>query len=546
MIPHKLNSKLLILAIIGIVLYFSSNIFMNIKQGDAMGNLAAPSVTKAEAQDAAVRFASEKLMFTAAKVEAMYQSDKYASGYIAKNGLMDAYREHLQEKVPLDYWMIVASDSTGRSIRIKTSMDTPDVKGWDMSESHSSSRAENHYTVAEKALAEAGYNPADWNYSEEPLISSQSADSFIFVSKTEKLGEAVPSVTIGVQNGKAVSVSAGLKVPDSYMDWIKNQEKLAKYMTWGFLFFTVAMGITALVLAIVKGREVRWSRGILMTVIFFALYLAQNFNVSEAMMSAQGLDPRAESLAKMFMVIITVFLSLLMAAAVWFCLLSGEQQWRSMGERLWSRWRDPEFGQDVFYGMGRGYLICLFILGIQQVAFLIAGEVFDSFSITDPAQSTMNMRWAFLFPTTAWVAAIMEEGIFRLFGIALFKRMFRNNFMAVLVSSLIWGLGHTSYTIYPSYTRLFEVTLLGFIFGYTMLRYGFLTAVFTHASMNSLLMAIYLVVEKPGGSSILWALFYVALPTLIGYAIRYLHPRLGGRHRPQNPEPVLPPPPLMP
>lgn len=543
MIPHKLNSKLLVLALIGIILYFFSSIVMNLKHGDALEeDVKAAAVTKEAAVEAAITYAGETLGIPVESAEAMYQSDKYATGYIVKNALKAQYEQGFQNTAPLDYWLVIANRKEGGSIRLKVSMDAPEVKGWDLTEPLGRAHDERGLTAAEKALADSGYSLKDWEYSPRAGGSTE-ANRFTFVSKTEILQDAPLSITVGVKSGKAVSLTTGLKVPEPYMDWIKGQEKMAQRMTWVFLLFTAAMGITALVLAIVHGKHVRWSRGILMTTVFFALYMLQNFNVSDAVLAAQGMNKDTEFIAVIIMNIIVVILAFLLAVAVWFSFLSGEQQWRKMGLNLWPRWRDPEFGRDIFYGMGRGYLICFFILGVQQIAFLIAGEAFDSFSIGDPSQSTMNMRWPYLFPATAWVAAIMEEAIYRLFGVALFKRILRNNFLALLVSSAIWGLGHTGYTIYPSYTRLFEVTLLGLIFGYAFLKYGFMTAVFAHAIMDSLLMALYLVIEEPSPANALWAVFYVALPAIIGYIIRFLHPRLGNRSPHQRPG--LPPEPHL-
>ncbi|MNC76506.1 hypothetical protein D3C75_1282410 [compost metagenome] len=82
--------------------------------------------------------------------------------------------------------------------------------------------------------------------------------------------------------------------------------------------------------------------------------------------------------------------------------------------------------------------------------------------------------------------------------------------------------------------------MLGLIFGYVFLRYGFFTAVFAHAIMDSLLMSIYLMVEQPTLPHILAGIFYIILPALIGFIIRYLHPRFGGPRR-RPPEAAEPP-----
>lgn len=139
------------------------------------------------------------------------------------------------------------------------------------------------------------------------------------------------------------------------------------------------------------------------------------------------------------------------------------------------------------------------------------------------------MLWPAIFPTMAWMAAISEEIIFRLFAIAILRKLLRNWFLAILLPSVAWALGHTAYTIYPSYTRLFEVTLLGFIFSLTFLRYGLITAIFTHATMDSLLMGLSLLASAQTAAYSIIGILYILLPAIIGYAIMLL------RRRPPDP-----------
>lgn len=542
MIPIQWNKKLIVLAVLGIILYFGSNIALSVLKGNAgEEGLGTPAVKPEQAGEAAVQYAASRLNLKAELPEAALQSDKYASGFITKHNLKEAYEQNLAEYMLLDYWLVTANLPNGEKLRLKVGLDEPEVLGWELLTEHPLRTSDRGLALAAEALAQAGYNPQDLQPDDDLPVSSQKGVSFTFTSQTLTAGDAPFAVTVRVSGDRAIAVNPGLQLPQTYLDWIGEQERIVRLTSFGFLGFTAVMGIAALVLAIVNRKRVVWSRGLLLTGIFLALFLIQNFNVTQAMLMAETSSPTMEAIAQIIMNIIITVLALLLTLAVWFSLLSGEEQLRRLNLRLWPRWRDPEFGRDVFYGMGRGYLICLFILGIQQAAFLLAGLAFDSFSINDPSQSTWNMKWAVLFPASAWVAAIMEEAIYRVFGVTVLKRLLRFTFPAVLVSSFIWGLGHTGYSIFPSYTRLMEVTVLGIIFGYVFLRYGFFTAVFAHAIMDSLLMSIYLMVEQPSLPHILAGIFYIILPVLIGFLIRYLHPRFGGPRQPHLPKAAEPP-----
>lgn len=541
MIPHKLNSKLLFLALLGIILYFVSNVILTLTSNESMEeDIGAPAVSRVEAQQAALRFTEERLGLKGTETDIAYQTDKYASGYVAKNQLRKPYKEQFADKVPLDYWMVRVHITDRDTVTVNVGLDKPIVTGWSSGEPQETPHEDKWQTVAMKTLKDHGYNPEDWSYSPEESIY---ANTFVFISKTERLGDAPMILTVGVWDGVAVSLQPGFLVPDSFMDYIEPQEKLAGWMTGSSIALSAILGLTALILAIVNGRSVNWSRGIFLSLVVLILYILQNLNMADALLLVQG-NNNGSIMQALMMVFVVVF-AILTALSVWFSLLSGDQQWRRMGHNYWPRWRDPEFGEDVFYGMGRGYLICFFIMGAQQFLFMIAGQTFDSFIINDPSQSIYNMKWPWIFPTLAWVAAIMEEAVYRLFGGAIFKRMLRFNFLALLVPGIIWALGHTGYTIYPSYTRLIEVTVLAFIFGYTFLKYGLITAIFAHAILDSLLMSIALMVGDPTPTNIALGLFYIFLPVLIGYVIRYLHPRFGGPRRkpiePLQPEPRLTP-----
>lgn len=531
MIPHKMNGRLLFLALIGIILYFTANLISSLDKSTAMEDeVGAPAVSKAKAEETAKTFLSEKFGFSADELFVAYENDPYISGYLIKNNLKNTYDTAYEEKAPLDYWTVTAKKTgSNEQYSVEIGLEHPGVTAWKKNAPLPAAHDEKGAAAARKALSDAGYNPDQWTY--EPN-KRDGGNRFVFTSKTERIGEATMLIEIGVKNGEAVSFKPSFGVPESYMHYIRSQEKSADWMTVGSLVLTVAFGITALVYAIKYGKEISFVRGIFLSATVFVLYVISNMNMADGLMATSG-EPGSDAVMKAVLGVFVVVAGALTGVAVWLCLIAGDQQWRRKGWNPWPRWRDRDFGEETFYGMGRAYLICLFILGIQQMLFLVAGNVFGAFGVNDPSQSVFNMKWPGLFPVLAWVAAIMEEAVYRQFGIVLFLKILRIRFLSVLVPGFIWALGHTGYTIYPSYTRLFEVTVLGIVFGYTFLRYGLITAILTHAVMDSLLMGLSLMMEDPTAAHIALGLFYIALPAVIGYVIRFLHPRF--RPKPRRP-----------
>jgi len=122
-------------------------------------------------------------------------------------------------------------------------------------------------------------------------------------------------------------------------------------------------------------------------------------------------------------------------------------------------------------------------------------------------------------PVLAWAAAISEEAVFRFFGIGLFRRWFRHSFAAAILPTLFWSLGHVMYPFYPSTTRLFELMVVGLLFSFIFVRYGFITSMFTHAIFNSIAVGSSLIMVG-GAANMISAIFFILLPVLIAYVLR--------------------------
>lgn len=299
------------------------------------------------------------------------------------------------------------------------------------------------------------------------------------------------------------------------------------------LLLQLSMGIGAIVLTVHYHGTISYTRGLFITSVYMFIAAIQNANMYPAFKTTVIADSDP-SFGLNFNLIFSHSFVFVTGVFVYLSLVSGAAAWQATNRNLWARWRETDYGKHVLQAMGRGYLICFIILGAQHTLFWIAAEYFGMWSTNDPMFSTENLLIPAFFPLLAWAAAISEEAIYRLFGIIFFKRIVRNTFVAVLLSSMIWAIGHTSYPIYPAYTRFVEVTVLGLLFGWIYLRYGFITAVFAHATVNSLLMAFSLFAL--GLEHVLPGLFYIALPAIVGVLTYWAHTSFGPgrRHQPSS------------
>jgi hypothetical protein len=527
MIPHKFNARLVILAMIGMILFIGSAQVTSMSQDDSMQTeTGTPLVSKDQAITAATTYLQSRFAyFKASQTTITYESNKTLSGYLQKNKLTKSYKKEFNSRYPLDFWQVQVWDElSGKRYLIDVGLEHPNVAGW--SAVTEQIQADNGVALTEAQALETAVGFAKEqgyklnNFHTNPVVQKSNTLLFEFVSNIAKIGDAKQKLTIGVSGKEVSSYHVDFDVPEADSLWMDKQDTYGQWLSLVSLVFLLIFAITAIVISIRKRKLISFSRGWVLTGTFLVISFAGTFNA----LPSAGMDLGVKNAAVylIFYLIFTLGINFLLAATVYFTLISGVYMWREKGWNPWPRWKEKRFGAEVFYGMGRGYLLCIFILGVQQALLLFAGTTFHSFAINDPSQSEYNMLWPLLFPTMAWMAAISEEIIFRLFGIILFQKLLRFRFLAVLIPSVIWALGHTAYSIYPSYTRLFEVTVLGFIFSYIFLRYGLITAIFTHAIMDSLLMGISLLYSAQNSNFALVGGFYIILPAIIAYGIRFI------------------------
>ncbi|MFC0211308.1 CPBP family intramembrane glutamic endopeptidase [Paenibacillus chartarius] len=526
------NRNLLLLAALGVFLYGAViGISSWLKPGEA--GTEKPVVSKREAAEAALAFARERFGVGEADTFVTYRTHQLRSTYLERKTLADTYEKKYGDKYPIEYFTVEIRSKSGDQHRfIDVNYTNKQILGWAVADDVLDARLKANpdrtksETVASAELKRLGYDPGDFTLMSR---TDQRATLFLFESKSVAIGDAKLQLEIDADEREVFGFSPVFVVPQEHIDWKASQDWQASLMTWVSLGFMFLMAVAGFIYAIVYRKQISFARGALLTLIYAVFYCTNNLNMFPAFKAESG--TAASQLDIIAISIFMNFVTLLLTIGVYVSFVSGAELWRRTGWNPWPRWREAAFGAEVWVSMGRGYLICLFILGVQQVLFFVAEHGFGIWAVADASNSPLNMLVPSLFPLLAWCAAISEEATFRLFGIAFFERIVRWRFAAVLLPSIIWAASHTQYPIYPVYTRLVEVTILGIIFGYVFLKYGFMTVMFAHATMDLLLMGLDLLVTG-SGADIGWGLFHMASPLLIAAVLAWLHGRSQRRRRP--------------
>lgn len=139
------------------------------------------------------------------------------------------------------------------------------------------------------------------------------------------------------------------------------------------------------------------------------------------------------------------------------------------------------FSREVTRTVLLGYCFAIVMIGMQTGIFEFGYRYFDVWVEQSRLSRFSSAYYPFLgILFLAINASVAEETFYRLFGVNFSFKMFRNPALAILIPTVIWGLGHTGYMVFPFWFRGLEVTLLGIFIVFVYLRFGLICVVIQH------------------------------------------------------------------
>lgn len=309
---------------------------------------------------------------------------------------------------------------------------------------------------------------------------------------------------VGIAGDIPVRYTEYLKVPDV---WERDYAKLRSMNEAAGYVDTMLLLLTAVAMMIVlvrrlMGGTVRWHAAGILGAITAALQFLSALN----MIPAQIYEYDTTTGFGAF-VVKTLALALLsglsFGAAIFLIAAAAEPLYRGRLGRFQSldailrprALRTKEY----FIASIVGLTMTCFFFAYENIFYIVATR-FGAWSPRDVAYSDLlstAFPWVYVL-FIGWFPAISEEFISRMFSIPFFESLLRPARIAKLpiamvVAAGIWGFGHATYPNQPWFIRGLEVGIAGIIFGLVFYRFGIISVVICHFSVDALYTAFALI-----------------------------------------------------
>ncbi len=435
----------------------------------------------------------------------VFHSDGWADRYLQKTIGVKKEEEFLkQHNYNLFYWNIrFFKESQKEEYRVTISPKTAEVLSFE----HSIEDIERRENIDKEfarqkaeGFIENAYkiDLAEYNFHAEDAKRYDSRMDYTF--SWEKKGVYIPwdndqggaklLVSITLAGNEIRSFNKNwLDIPEKFKRYIENRLSLGQYLS-SFSFLLIAALIIFSIYTVFKKKHTVTAKLSRKLYIYLAALLI-GVNIlaiaNEFQRLVMGYPTTMNMASYLWLSIMRIFLSVGFGGVLFVFpgvageLLRAEELRGAKYSSLLYYVKSTFFSRNISWSVFFGYLLFFILLGFQAVLFYFGQEYLGVWkeltSLSQFSSSYLPFFGAFVIGINA---SLDEEIIFRLFGISLSKRFLKNTTLAVLLSSLVWGFGHTSYAIFPVWFRGIEVSLLGLVFGFAFIKFGFITVVTAH------------------------------------------------------------------
>jgi membrane protease YdiL (CAAX protease family) len=347
-----------------------------------------------------------------------------------------------------------------------------------------------------KDLSAYDYLPEEANSKEHP---NRSEWDFTWERHGFRAKDAPYRMQVSVQGDGIGKYTEFLKVPDAWQrDFDHLRSKNDFLETLALIPYGLLLGACLWVI-ITLGRQgaLKWKGGLIVGGVLAELWFLATLNDWPSTLAGYDTTSSYSSFV-LTQIAIAVASAVALALMVVVAIVPGEPLYRAdQPERVQLRYfcRLPGIRtREFFRSCAIGVCMAAVHIGYVVVFYIVAAAKFGAWAPQDIQYDNLVSTVApWIFPLTVGLyAAASEEFLFRLFAIHFLQRVTKSRFLAVVLPAFAWSFLHSNYPQEPPYIRGIEIGLFGIVAGLVMLRWGILTTLVWHYTVDAGLISLLL------------------------------------------------------
>ena len=340
--------------------------------------------------------------------------------------------------------------------------------------------------IAERFFSSQGISLIHYHLVLEQVytLTQRNAHMFIWEKSRERVGQATNRLFVMIDGDRVGGFSRYLEPPEGfgYKNFVRELPGNLVLLLFGIIRALLGVGVIIYLFVQFKNGRIRWKLASVFAIAFIVSRFIIAFNDSEGFWSRY-----ANHLGTIEYISVSVFYEFITAllGGLWMFILCAvaDSLARDVGLEPFAILAPSLSREDQRKGLSQrllvGYSLGFIYLGYVTVFYLVSELMGVPWKpIASNFGYTMQLVLPVFYPITLLLFDIIFEVFFyQLFIIAAAKKLFKNTWLAVILSAFLFAVGVGILTIRPVSLRILELFVFGLVWGWALVEYGVETVI---------------------------------------------------------------------